>query len=182
MSRASLADWTVDPMRYGMFGWLESILGGLGIVMGFVLLVSFQNPGLGITSLRTAEIVVTILYLLILLFQAVQRWFYKELFAFLYGIIAVVSQVMAVLVAFLHNSTPGSYFLVFFFAWTLAMGVKCFWLCCIDMEGHSRFRLAEHPWLDSKVKIWIPTVVAVLLNFIGFVVQLLILTTTFEEA
>jgi hypothetical protein len=175
------SEWTFEPGRYGLFGWLESFLGAVAIIMGYVTLAAFENPGRPLTPLRTAEMVMIIITLLILLFQVVQRWFYREIFAFIYGILAVGGSCCALLVIFNHGASPGSFYIVVFFCWTVAMGCKCFWLACVDLSSTGRFELLEHPLLDSKMKLWVLTGVMLAVNLGGFIVQLIILTTTFEE-
>ncbi len=178
---SSNSEWSFDPNRYGLFGWLETILGCIGWIVGFASLAAFQNPGMQLTSLRIAELVMVVIFLMVLIVQAVQRWFYREIFALIYSILAIGGQCCALLVVINHTTSPGTFFVVIFFAWSVAMGVKCFWIGCADLSSTGRFKLIEHPLLDSKLKLWIVTGIALLPNVIGFVVQLVILTRTFEE-
>jgi len=174
-------EWRFDPNRYGLFGWIETVLGVIGLAVGYATLAVFANPGIPLTSYRIAEIVFVILFLLVLIFQAVQRFFYHEILAFVYGCLAVGGQVCATIVVFNHGPSPGTYYVVIFFAWMMAMSVKLFWLACVPMDETGRFRVHEHPILDSKLKLIIITIFCLVVNLAGFIVQLIILTETFEE-
>lgn len=178
--RLANSEWTFDPMRYGLFGWLETALGCVAWIVGFASLAAFRNPGLPLTPLRIAEGVMVCVILLILAVQLVQRWFYREIFAFIYGILAIGGMSCAALTVFNHSPSPGSFFMVIFFAWAVAMGCKCFWLACGGVNN-GRFNLLEHPMLDTKLKLWIVTILHLVVALVGFLLQLLILTTTFEE-
>lgn len=174
-------DWVFNPGRYGLFGWVETVLGVIALAMGFGSLFSFQDPGVMLTPLRIAEAVMVGFGLLILLLLLIQRFFYKELFAFIYGALALGGALCAMIVVISHDRSPGSFFIVYFFAWMAANIVKLFWLCCADFGPTAPFKLEEHPLLDSKIKLFIVTGFMVLINMIGFIVQLYILTSTFEE-
>jgi hypothetical protein len=141
------------------------------------------NPGryVPLTSLRIAEAVMVGLGLLIFLLLCVQRFFYKELFAFIYAILVFGGAICAMMVVVSHNTQPGSFFVVYFFAWAMASIVKMFWLCCADFGPSSLFKLEQHPLLDSKIKLFILAGFMVMINTIGFSIQLYILTSTFEE-
>ena len=164
-----------------MFGWLETILGVIALAMGFASLHAYSNPGERLSSLRVAEAVVAGLMLAILVAQAAHRFFYKELFAFIYGIVAMGGAICALIVLLQHSLQPGTFFVVYFFAWAMAMAVKMFWLCCADFGPTARFQLDQHVLLDSKLKIWVVTIIFCLLSIIGFGIQITILTKTFEE-
>ena len=175
------SEWAFNPGRYGLFGWLETVLGVIALAMGFGSLYAYQSPGIALSSYRVAEAVMVGLMLGIFIVQAAQRFFYKELFAFAYGALTMSASVCAMIVVVSHTNQPGTFFVVYFFAYALAMAIKMFWLCCADFGAASPFKIHEHTLLDSKLKIWIPTALTLLCSIIGFVVQLLILTVTFEE-
>ncbi len=177
----STADWAFNPGRYGLFGWLETVLGVIGLSMGFGSLYAFQSPGIAMSPLRTAEAVMVCLTLLVFVLLVAQRFFYKELFAFVYAVLAMGGAIGATIVVFQHDSRPGSFFVVYFFAWFAAMVIKLLWLCCADFGPTAHFRLEEHLLLDSKLKVAVVACFLALVCLIGFIVQLLILTTTFEE-
>ena len=175
------SDWEFNPGRYGLFGWLETILGVISLAMGFASLNAYQNPGVPMTSHRTAQAVMIGLMLVVFVLLTVQRFFYKELFAFIYAALSMGGAICAMIVVMLHSRRPGTFFVVYFFAYALAMAVKMFWLCCDDLGPTSSFKLETHLILDSKLKILLVTIALCLFTSIGFIVQLLILTTTFEE-
>lgn len=182
MFQSMTSDWTFNPMRYGLFGWIETFLGVVGLAMGYASLAVYSNPGFPLSTLRIVEAVCVGIGLAILAALTVQRWFYRELFALIYGIIAIGGAICAMIVVLNHSQRPGTFFVVYFFCWAVAMGVKMFWVCCAEMGPTASFRLEEHPVLDSKIRILIPTILFCLVNIIGFAVQLSILTTTFEES
>jgi hypothetical protein len=157
------------------------VLGVIGIIAGFATLHAFQSPGERMTSHRTAEAVMVGLGLAVFVFLSAQRFFYKELFSFIYNLLAMGGAICAMIVVVSHNRQPGTFFVVYFFAWSLAMCVKFFWYCCADFGPTSSFKMETHVLLDSKLKILLLTCFILLINVIGFIVQLLILTTTFEE-
>jgi hypothetical protein len=175
------SDWAFNPGRYGLFGWLETVLGVIALAMGFGSLFAYQNPGVPMSTYRVAEAVMVGLMLGIFILQAVQRFFYKELFAFAYGILTMGGSLCAMIVVVSHSTRPGTFFVVYFFAYALAMAIKMFWLCCADFSAVSPFKIDDHVFLDSKLKIWVLTALTLVLSVIGFIVQLLILTVTFEE-
>ncbi len=177
----STSDWAFDPSRYGLFGWIETILGVIGLAMGFGSLYAFQSPGMDLTPLRIAEAVMIGLSLAVFVLLLAQRFFYKELFAFVYAALAMGGGVCALIVVLLHSARPGSFFIVYFFAWFSAMVVKLFWLCCADFGPMARFRLEQHVLLDSRMKIALVTCFMAFVNLIGFIIQLYILTSTFDE-
>lgn len=111
----------------------------------------------------------------------VQRFFYKELFAFLYAGLVLGGSICAMMVVVAHSPSPGSFLIVYLFAFTAAMSVKLFWLCCADFGPTSPMRLEEQPLLDSKIRLFILTGLVLLVNLIGFAIQLYILTSTYEE-
>ena len=177
----STADWAFNPGRYGLFGWLETVLGVIGLAMGFGSLFAYESPGLALTPLRVAEAVMVCLGLIVFVLLVAQRFFYKELFAFVYAVLAMGGAISATIVVFQHSARPGSFFVVYFFAWFAAMVVKLLWLGCADFGPTAHFRLEEHLLLDSKLKVALLASFVALVNLIGFIIQLLILTTTFEE-
>ena len=178
----SSAEWAFQPGRYTLFGWIETALGVVGMAMGFFALIEFQNPGVRLSSLRVAEAVMVGLGLAAFVFLVAQRFFYRELFAFVYALLAMGGAICALMVVISHTTKPGSFLIVYFFAWMAAMFVKMFWICCADLGPTSHFKLDEHPLLDTKLKILVLTIFLAFINFVGFVVQLVILTTTYEEA
>ncbi len=160
---------------------METVVGVIGLAVGFGSLFAFQNPGEALTELRIAEAVMVALGLVVFLVLLVQRFFYKEMFAFVYAALALGGAICAMIVVLSHNRQPGSFFMVYFFAWMVAHIVKLFWLCCADFGPTSQFQLEQHPLLDTKMKLFIVSGFMVLINMIGFIVQLYILTSTYEE-
>jgi hypothetical protein len=157
------------------------VLAIIGAGFGFGSLYAFQSPGVGLTSLRIAEAVMVGLGLAVFVPLLVQRFFYKELFAFIFAIWAMGGGICAMIVVVSHNTQPGSFFMVYFFAWFAAMVVKLFWLCCAEFGPTASFKLEEHPLLDTKLKLFVITGFLALINLLGFVIQLYILTSTYEE-
>ncbi len=71
--------------------------------------------------------------------------------------------------------------MVYFFAWFSAMIVKLLWVWCADFGPVAQFRVEQHVLLDTRLKIALVTGFMALVNLIGFIIQLYILTSTFEE-
>lgn len=183
-SKSSIFDtsaWTLNPGRYGLFGWFETALGLIATILGIASLYAFQNPGVPLTALRIAEAVFIGFDLAIFTVVAVQRYFYKELFAFVFAIAAVAGAICAMIVVVSHSLTPGSFLIVFLFGWLMASGVKLLWLCLGDFGPAAAFRVEEHPLFNTRAKLFLLAGVTCLVNFVGFVLQLYILTSTFEE-
>ena len=175
------SEWSFDPMRYGILGWIETLLGVFGIAMGFALLSEYENPGVSLSSLRIGQAVMTGFTMGVYAFLMVQRFFYKELFAFLYAVLCLGGAICALIVVVHHKTRPGSFFLVFHFAICMSMGVKMFALCCIDMGQMSKFNLEDHPWLDKKWKLWIIAVFMCLISLTAWGLQLTIILFGYEE-
>ena len=77
-------------------------------------------------------------------FFAIQRWFYKEIFALFYAMLTVGGYVVTFVVMFQHRPNPGGFLTVFFFLCTMAGGIKMLFL----FFPPATFVMVDHPILD----------------------------------
>ena len=173
----SLGEWTFDPQRYALFGWLETIAGVIMIAMGFANLAAYSNTPQINSTYRIIMGVCCGINLASHAMYIVQRAFYKEIFSFFFQIMCFGAHLCVIIVLFNHSPNPGGFFATFFFMSAMMYGIKFFFIFMQPVG----FDLSEHPIIDSDAKLVILNVINCAAALTGFVIQLVISTSSYEE-
>ncbi len=106
-----------------------------------------------------------------------QRFFYKEVFSFLFAIFVVIGNIVMLVVLFQNTGQPGTFIFTFSFCYFLGEGCRCFYY----VLKPPRLDWGAHVLLEESWKRWLLTGIVLVLMAVAWIVQVVIWTTTYIE-
>ena len=149
----------------------------MGIIVGVGALAAYQNVSRVIPGLRVAQVILAFLSLALYVFIMFQRYKYREVFSFFFGIAVVLSHVPLIIVLFLNEGRPGSFIFAWFFTNFLGELTRVF----TYLFPPPKFNVEEHAILDAYWKLWLVSAMVLLVHVVGWIVQVVVWQSTYIE-